>query len=127
MTADLQSIRDRTPPEGGWPPEPKAYPLAASLISERSGISLVEAVAPLSNERPANPPSLTIRPFQASNVISLRQFTNTFNHHHGIQSTERFGVDTDPDGDEFVNELMRADVTAVTLFQAVMAVPGRVI
>src|SRR5438445_5039461 len=31
-----------------------------------------------------------------------------------------------PDGDGFMNELTRADVTAVTLFQATMAVPGRV-
>jgi CxxC motif-containing protein (DUF1111 family) len=75
------------------------------------------------------PPSLVIRPFhQASNVISLRQFTNNaFNHHHGIQSTERFGKGTDPDGDGVVDELTRADVTAVTLFQAAMAVPGRMI
>jgi hypothetical protein len=92
--------------------------------------NLTMPVAPsLQSSGPANPPSLIIRPFhQASNVISLRQFTNNaFNHHHGIQSTERFGVDTDPDGDGFVNELTRADVTAVTLFQAVLAVPGRVI
>ena len=78
---------------------------------------------------PLNPPSLIIRPWhQASNVVSIREFTNTaYNQHHGIQSTERFGVDTDPDGDGFVNELTRADVTAVSLFQAAMAVPGRVI
>jgi CxxC motif-containing protein (DUF1111 family) len=33
----------------------------------------------------------------------------------------------DPDGDRVVNELTRADMTAVALFQATMAVPGRVI
>jgi len=76
-----------------------------------------------------NPPSLIIRPFhQAGNVISLRQFTNNaFNHHHGIQSEERFGVGVDADGDGFANELTRADVTAVTLFQATLPVPGQVI
>jgi len=76
-----------------------------------------------------NPPSLVIRPWhQASNVISIREFTNTaFNHHHGIQSTERFGLDTDPDGDGVTNELTRADVTAVTVWQATLQVPGRVI
>jgi hypothetical protein len=42
-------------------------------------------------------------------------------------STERFGRNTDPDGDGFTNELTRADVTAVTLFQATLPVPGRVI
>ncbi|MDQ3334183.1 MAG: thiol oxidoreductase [Myxococcota bacterium] len=74
-------------------------------------------------------PTLIIQPFhQSANVISLRQFTNNaFNHHHGIQSTERFGVGEDPDGDGFVDELTRADVTAATLFQATLPVPGRVI
>jgi CxxC motif-containing protein (DUF1111 family) len=49
------------------------------------------------------------------------------NHHHGIQTAERFGIDTDPDGDGFSNEMTDGDVTAATLFQATMAVPGRVI
>jgi CxxC motif-containing protein (DUF1111 family) len=44
-----------------------------------------------------------------------------------MQSTERFGRDSDRDGDGVTNELTRADITAVALFQAVMAVPGRVI
>lgn len=46
------------------------------------------------------PPSLVIRPFhQAGRVVSLREFSNNaFNHHHGIQSSERFGAGTDPDG-----------------------------
>jgi hypothetical protein len=76
-----------------------------------------------------NPPTLVIRPWhQASNVVSLREFSNTaYNHHHGIQSTERFGRDTDPDGDGFRNELTRADVTAVSVWQATLQVPGRVI
>jgi cytochrome c peroxidase len=76
-----------------------------------------------------NPPSLVIRPWhQASNVVSLREFANTaFNHHHGIQTTERFGLNTDPDGDGVMNEMTRADVTAVSVFQATLQVPGRVI
>src|SRR5262249_4580355 len=93
-------------------------------------VSQVEGLAaPSLATSGATPPSLILRPFhQAGNVISLRQFTNNaMNHHHGIQSTERFGIGTDPDGDGFTNELTRADVTAVTLFQAAMGVPGRVI
>jgi len=76
-----------------------------------------------------SPPSLVIRPWhQASNVVSIREFTNNaFNQHHGIQSTERFGLDTDSDGDGFTNELTRADVTAVSVWQATLQVPGRVI
>jgi cytochrome c peroxidase len=74
-------------------------------------------------------PSLAIRPFhQAGNVVSLREFTNNaFNQHHGIQSEERFGRGVDQDGDGFVNELTRADMTAVAMFQATLPVPGRVI
>jgi len=83
----------------------------------------------ISAATPVDPPKLIVRPWhQAGNAVSIREFTNTsFNQHHGMQSTERFGVDTDPDGDGFTNELTRADITAVTLFQAAMAVPGRVI
>jgi Di-haem oxidoreductase, putative peroxidase len=78
---------------------------------------------------PQDPPSLVIRPWhQAANVVSLREFANNaLNQHHGMQSTERFGTDTDPDGDGIVNELTRADVTALAVYQAVLPVPGRVI
>jgi hypothetical protein len=78
---------------------------------------------------PQDPPSLVIRPFhQSGAVVSLREFTNNaFNHHHGIQTTERFGAGKDPDGDGFVDEMSRADVTAAAVFQATLPVPGRVI
>jgi len=74
-------------------------------------------------------PSLIIRPWhQSASAVSLREVTNTsYNQHHGIQSTERFGVGTDPDGDGVVNEMTRADVTAVAVFEATLPVPGRVI
>ncbi len=44
-----------------------------------------------------------------------------------MQTEERFGVGFDEDGDGFVNELTRADITAVTVYQATLPVPGRVI
>ncbi len=71
---------------------------------------------------------LIIKPFhQKGAVISLRQFTNNaMNHHHGIQSAERFGLDLDPDSDGIVNELTVGDITAITVFQATLPVPGRV-
>ena len=76
-----------------------------------------------------DPPTLVIRPWhQAGNVVSLREFANNALHqHHGMQSTERFGVNTDKDGDGFVNEMTRADVTALSIFQATLPVPGQVI
>jgi hypothetical protein len=93
--------------------------------------SKVEGLARLSliSGTTVSPPSLVIRPWhQASNVVSIREFTNNaFNQHHGIQAVERFGLDTDPDGDGFKNELTRADVTAVSIWQATLQVPGRVI
>jgi mono/diheme cytochrome c family protein len=83
----------------------------------------------LASKGPEAPPSLIILPFhQAGAVVSLRQFTNNaLNHHHGMQAVERFGDNTDPDGDGVANELSRADVTALTLFQATLPVPCRVI
>jgi hypothetical protein len=93
--------------------------------SHVEGLGRLSLLTGMSNQ----PPTLIVRPWhQASNVVSLREFTNTaFNQHHGIQSTERFGRDIDADGDGVVNELTRADVTAVTLWQATLQVPGRVI
>jgi cytochrome c peroxidase len=133
ITADLQATRDATSLGSVRPLVSKG--ISFGLIGRRSdgtwdvsGITGLAAPS-LQTTGAASPPSLIIRPFhQAGNVVSLRQFTNNaFNQHHGIQSEERFGVDADADGDGFVNELTRADVTAVTLFQATLAVPGRVI
>src|SRR5713101_4686558 len=124
MTADLQSIRNAIPPGGSAPLISKG--VSFGTLSRTGGGAWVTTgvtglPAPsLASSGPASPPSLILMPFhQAGAVISIRQFTNNaFNHHHGIQSTERFGVGVDADGDGFVNELTRADVTAVTMFQA---------
>src|SRR5947207_1241802 len=71
---------------------------------------------------------LIIRPFhQKGVVISLREFTNNaFNHHHGMQSVERFGPG-DPDGDGVIGELTAGDITATTIWQAALNTPGQVI
>lgn len=74
-------------------------------------------------------PSLVIQPFfQSGAVISLRQFSNNaFTRLLGIQSEERFGSGVDQDEDGFANELTIADMTAVSVFQATLPAPGRVI
>ena len=74
-------------------------------------------------------PDLVIRPFhQNGAAVSLRQFTNEgMNQHMGMQSQELFGIDTDPDGDGVTNELTVGDMTAISLFQAQLGTPGRVI
>lgn len=133
MTADLQQIRQgmkhgetrelvtkgvhfgrlTLTPTGSWD------------VSKVEGLTRLSLISGATNE----PPSLVIRPWhQAGNVVSIREFSNNaFNQHHGMQSTERFGIDTDPDGDGVKNELTRADITAVSLYQAAIQVPGRVI
>ncbi|HZQ52596.1 MAG TPA: di-heme oxidoredictase family protein [Bryobacteraceae bacterium] len=95
---------------------------------DTSGVTGLPPQALIST-RPSNPPSLIVQPWhQSGNAVSLRQFTiNAFNQHHGIQAEERFGNGVDQDGDGFINELTEADITAAVLFQAAMAVPGRVI
>ncbi len=76
---------------------------------------------------------LIIKPFhQKGAVISLREFSNNaFNHHHGMQSVERFGVartgTDDFDEDGVPDELTVGDITATTIWQAGLSVPGQVI
>ncbi|HEX2062268.1 MAG TPA: di-heme oxidoredictase family protein [Thermoanaerobaculia bacterium] len=133
ITADLQAIRDTLRP--GESKELVSKGIRFGRIARKPDglwdVTKVEGISRLSllTASSIDPPTLILRPWhQAGNVISLREFTNNaYNHHHGIQPTERFGVDTDHDGDAFRNEMTRADVTAVTIFQAAMAVPGRVI
>lgn len=76
---------------------------------------------------------LIIRPFhQKGAVISLREFTNNaMNHHHGMQSEERFGPSrtgsSDFDQDGVPSELSVGDITAATIYQAALATPGQVL
>ncbi|WP_187276530.1 di-heme oxidoredictase family protein [Parahaliea maris] len=78
---------------------------------------------------------LVVKPFhQAGVVVSLREFTvNAFNHHHGMQPEERFdlnpanGFNVDHDGDGISGEMTIGDITAATVYQAALAVPGRVL
>lgn len=133
ITDDLVAIRDGIAPGGSAALTSKGISFG-TLSRGVDGSWITGAVeglpAPsLASSGPGSPPNLIIRPFhQAGAVISLRQFTNNaFNHHHGIQATERFGVGTDPDGDGYVDEMSVAEATAATLWQATLPVPGRVI
>ena len=132
ITADLRTIRDSIAP--GQSKALLSKGISFGVLSNRSDgtwdVSGVEGLpAPSIQTSGTTAPNLIIRPFhQAGNVISLRQFTNNaFNHHHGMQAEERFGIGVDADGDGLVNELTRADITAATIFQATLPPPGRVV
>lgn len=133
MTSDLRAIRDSTTPGTSRPLITKgvSFGTLARRIDgswDASGVRGLPAPS-LASTDSSHPPSLVVMPFhQAGAVISLRQFTNNaLTHHHGIQAEERFGIGIDEDGDGFVNELTRADITAVTIYQAALPVPGRAI
>ncbi|HKP86997.1 MAG TPA: di-heme oxidoredictase family protein [Blastocatellia bacterium] len=83
---------------------------------------------------------LIIKPFHQKGVVnSIRVFTvNAYNHHHGMEAVERFGVGqkdnkgnvittNDFDEDGVPDEMTVGDITASTIFQAAMNVPGRVV
>ncbi len=133
MTQDLQRIRETILPGQSKPLSSKG--VAFGMLGRRANgtwdTSRVEGLPPQSliTSAAIGKPSLIIRPWhQSGSSVSLRDFTNAaFNRHMGIQTTERFGVNTDPDGDRVKNEMTRGDMTAVTLFQATLPVPGRVI
>jgi cytochrome c peroxidase len=144
MTAELQAIRDTMRPGDSKALVTKG--ISFGTLSRRADGSWdsakVEGLPYPSTYTDYGhlPPTLLILPFhQAGAVVSLRHFTNTaLNHHHGIQSEERFGVSArhntaehfradHEDGDDIRIELTRADVTALAVFQATMPVPGRVI
>lgn len=133
MTEELQAVRDTV--KLGQRKQLMAKDISFGWLSRRmDGMWDASEIvglprASILTARPNDPPNLIVRPWhQAANVVSLREFTNNaLNQHHGIQTTERFGIDTDPDGDGIMNEMTRADVTALSVYQAVIAPPGRVI
>jgi di-heme oxidoreductase (putative peroxidase) len=132
MTADLEAIVSSTPPGTSSALMTKGVSFG-TITHNANGTwdtSKCEGLPPQAlASTGTTPPSMVIQPFaQSGNVVSIRQFTNNaMNHHHGIQSEERFGLGVDADGDGFVNELTTADVTAVSVFQATLPVPGQVL
>jgi hypothetical protein len=133
MTEELRSIRDSIEPGTSAPLVSKGVEFGvlrrgidgnwdASAVEGLPAQSILTAGGSIA-------PSLIIRPFhQSGSVVSIRQFTNNaFNHHHGMQASERFGDGVDADGDGIFDELTRADITAVTVFQATLPAPGQVL
>jgi cytochrome c peroxidase len=128
MTAELIAIREGTAKEARACGHSVRRLLAAKGVS--FGSILVEPdgrVDPRGIE--GVDWDLIVKPFhQKGAVVSLRDFSNTaMNHHHGMQSVERFGAGVDQDGDGVVDELTVGDITAITIYQAALNTPGRVL
>jgi hypothetical protein len=128
MTAELIATREETAKEARACGQGVRRPLSAKGVS--FGTILVEPdgrVDPRGIE--GVDWDLVVKPFhQKGAVVSLRDFSNTaMNHHHGMQSVERFGAGVDPDGDGVVDELSVGDITAITIYQAALNTPGRVL
>ena len=132
ITTDLQRVRDRIQPGQSRPLTSTgiSFGSIARRADGRWDTSAVEGLPAQSLAlADSGRPSLVVRPWQVSGTsVSIRDVTNTeLNQHFGMQSSERFGVGTDPDGDGMKNELTRGDVTALVAYQATLQVPGRVI
>lgn len=128
MTVELRAIRDEALREA----QSSRLPVTRPLLAKGVGFGQVTAM-PDGRINPAGIEGvdwdLVVKPFhQKGAVVSIREFTNNaLNHHHGMQSAERFGAGLDADLDGKADEVTTGDVTALTIFQAALPVPGRVL
>ncbi|MCI0586720.1 MAG: hypothetical protein L0323_07770, partial [Planctomycetes bacterium] len=130
MTADLQAVRSSAIAQAQSGGSPVTLPLETkgvefgSITANPGGSVDTSAVEGVNAD-------LIVRPFHQKGVVrSLREFTvNAMNHHHGMEAVERFGVGQtgtyDFDQDGVADELTVGDITAATLFQATLPMPGR--
>ena len=139
MTAELIAIRDAAISEA------KSSNRAVTKRLDTKGVSFGQIIASPNGSVDTSKvegvdTDLVIKPFHQKGVVnSVRVFTvNAYNHHHGMQPIERFGVGqkdgrgniittNDFDEDGIPDELTVGDITAATIFQAAMNIPGRVI
>ncbi len=124
MSTDLIAIRELAREQAQEDNQPVTLPLHTKGVSFGSVTVLPDGrVDPTAIE--GVDWDLIVKPFhQKGAVVSIREFSNNaMNHHHGMQSTERFGQGVDHDGDGVLNELTVGDITAVTIFQAALRAP----
>jgi len=131
MTTDLWAIRDQAVADARAGSSRVEISLISKGVSFGSIIANPDGSVDTSGVEGVDA-DLVIKPFhQSGSVISLREFTvNAMNHHHGMQAEERFDLMADKgadfDEDHIQRELTIGDITAVTLWQASLATPGRV-
>src|SRR6185369_7700542 len=139
MTSDLLAIRDSALAQA----RSSAASVTRSL--ESKGINFGQIIAKPDGTVDTSKvqgidADLIIKPFHQKGVVnSVRVFTvNAYNHHHGMEAVERFGIGqkdnkgnlittNDFDEDGVPDELSAGDITAATIFQAAINIPGRVI
>jgi cytochrome c peroxidase len=128
MSADLIAIREAAAVRARESGAPVTRPLAAKGVSFGTITVLPDGRVDPAGIRGVDW-DLVVKPFhQKGAVVSLREFTNNaMNHHHGMQSVERFGEGADPDRDGIADELTVGDITAAVVFQAALATPGRLV
>jgi hypothetical protein len=139
MTADLQATRDSASRESRTTGRNVARSLDTKGVNFGSVIAHPDGGFDLTRVEGVDP-DLVVKPFSQKGVVnSIRVFTvNAFNHHHGMEAVERFGIGqldshgnaittNDFDQDGVPDELSVGDITAATIFQAALNVPGRVL
>lgn len=139
MTEDLQNIRQAAILRARFSGKPATIPLTTKEVNFGEITAFPNGAIDTSKVKGVDA-DLIVKPFHQKGVVnSVRVFTvNAFNHHHGMQAVERFGVGQkdnrgaviitpDFDEDGMPDEMSVGDITAATVFQAAMNIPGRVI
>jgi hypothetical protein len=139
MTTDLLAIRDAAAASA------KSSATAVTRSLDTKGVNFGQITANPNGSVDTSKirgidSDLIIKPFHQKGVVnSVRVFTvNAYNHHHGMEAVERFGVGqkdnkgnvittNDFDEDGVPDELSVGDITAATIFQVAMNIPGRVL
>lgn len=133
MTADLQAIRDHALADAKAKNEAVTVSLDTKGVNFGSVTAYPDGTVDTTHCQGVDT-DLIVKPFhQAGVVVSLREFTvNAMNQHHGMQAEERFDLNPmnpmpDYDQDGVARELTIGDLTAVTIWQAALATPGRLL
>ena len=122
MTSDLQALLE----------EARSAPSGTEISLDTHGVNfgyihslgggevelLVEGIGFTDNEDRAPEEVLVVRPFgRKGENFSMRDFDRgAMQFHFGIQPTEVVGVDEDPDGDGYINEVTSGEMTALHIF-----------
>lgn len=128
MTAELQAIRAQAAQDAAVTSSNKRVALKTKGV-DFGFITARPDNTFLTGEVVGVDADLVIRPFGAKGtVVSIREFAEReLFQRHGMQSVERFGANTDSDGDGVTDEITPGDLTALVAHIAQLATPGQVV